>query len=54
MAPTPSTTLERAAFLRREADTLPAPLALAYRRRASELELQAHLQDPYAGVAVAA
>ena len=50
----PSTNLERAAFLRREAEALPAPLALAYRRRASELELKAHLLGAFDQVAVAA
>ena len=52
MSPTPN--LERAAFLRREAEALPTPLALAYRRRASELELKAHVQGAFDHVAVAA
>lgn len=39
-----TTTLERrASHLRAQASELPSPLALAYRRRASELELQAYL-----------
>lgn len=44
----------RAAQLRHQADSLPAPLAVAYRRRAAELELQAHVIDAYERVAVAA
>ena len=35
----------RARHLRRQANVQPAPLALAYRRRASELELQAEVLD---------
>lgn len=35
----------RARHLRREANVQPSPLALAYRRRAAELELQAEVLD---------
>ncbi|MGI9622672.1 MAG: hypothetical protein ACR2PK_07540 [Acidimicrobiales bacterium] len=44
----------RAEFLRNEAEALPSPVAVAYRRRASELELEAHLRNIYERVAVAA
>ncbi len=50
-AQTPRT---RAARLRDQAAELPAPLATAYRRRAAELELQAHLIEAKERVAVAA
>lgn len=45
---------QRARRLRREAATLPAPLAIAYRRRAAELELEAHLTHALERTAVAA
>jgi hypothetical protein len=35
----------RARHLRRESNVQPSPLALAYRRRAAELELQAEVLD---------
>jgi len=35
----------RARHLRRESNLQPSPLALAYRRRAAELELQAEVLD---------
>lgn len=35
----------RARHLRRESNVQPSPLALAYRRRAAELELQAEVID---------
>ena len=41
---------ERAHSLRVQADSLTAPLANAYRRRASELELEAWLDDLSAGL----
>lgn len=41
---------ERATSLRVQADSLSAPLATAYRRRASELELEAWLDELQAGV----
>ena len=44
----------RAARLRSQATDLPGPVATAYRRRASELELQAHLLEATERVAVAA
>jgi hypothetical protein len=44
----------RAARLRDQAADLPAPMATAYRRRAAELELQAHLIEAMERVAVAA
>lgn len=50
----PNTTLERAARLRSEADGLPSPLAMAYKRRAAELELRAHVLGAYEPLAVAA
>ncbi|MCC5951618.1 MAG: hypothetical protein JJU45_05930 [Acidimicrobiia bacterium] len=40
-AQSPAVMLQRAAGLRRAADQVPAPVAVAYRRRASELELTA-------------
>ena len=46
--------LDRAAHLRTEASALPGPLAAAYKRRANELALQAHLIEAYERVAVAA
>ena len=45
---------DRAAHLRSEAGSLPAPLAIAYKRRAAELELVAHIHEAYERVAVAA
>ena len=45
---------QRAERLRGEADTLPAPLAVAYRRRAAELELAAQVTDPFEPMALAA
>jgi hypothetical protein len=41
---------ERAASLRAQADSLTAPLASAYRRHASELELEAWISDVHAGL----
>jgi hypothetical protein len=41
---------ERASSLRAQADMLTAPLASAYRRHASELELEAWIADVQAGV----
>lgn len=41
---------ERAASLRVQAQMLTAPLAAAYRRHASELELEAWIADVQAGV----
>jgi hypothetical protein len=41
---------QRAESLRSQADALSSPLASAYRRRASELELQAWLDELAAGV----
>jgi hypothetical protein len=41
---------ERATSLRAQADMLTAPLAAAYRRHASELELEAWISDVQAGV----
>jgi hypothetical protein len=41
---------ERAASLRVQADMLTAPLASAYRRHASELELEAWITEVQAGV----
>lgn len=41
---------ERATSLRVQADSLTAPLAGAYRRRASELELEAWLDELTAGL----
>jgi hypothetical protein len=41
---------ERAASLRAQADALTSPLASAYRRRASELELEAWVSEVQAGV----
>ena len=35
----------RARHLRRESNVAPSPLAIAYRRRAAELELQAEVLD---------
>lgn len=46
--------LDRAARLRTEARSLPDPLAVAYKRRAAELELEAHLREATERVAVAA
>jgi hypothetical protein len=45
---------QRAAYLRDTASSLPAPIALAYKRRAAELELKAHLLGVYQVEAVAA
>lgn len=45
---------QRAERLRDEAETLPAPLAVAYRRRAAELELAAQVIDPFEPMALAA
>ena len=45
---------DRAARLRKEADSLPEPVAVAYRRRAAELELTALALHPFEEVAVAA
>ncbi len=43
----PDQSRHRAAHLRKEAASLPTPLATAYRRRAAELELVAHIgADP--------
>ena len=42
------TTAERAARLRAEAAALPGPLAVAYKRRAAELELEVHLREAVA------
>lgn len=44
----------RASRLRSQADALPEPLAVAYRRRAAELELQAHCLEHLEPLAVAA
>ena len=44
------TTLDRAHSLRIQADALPDVLALTYRRRASELELEAFLIEAAAGL----
>ena len=44
----------RASHLRDEAAHMPEPLAVAYRRRAAELELQAHCLEHLEPVAVAA
>jgi hypothetical protein len=41
---------ERAASLRTQAEMLTAPLASAYRRHASELELEAWISEVQAGV----
>lgn len=41
---------ERATSLRAQADMLNAPLAAAYRRHASELELEAWISEVQAGV----
>jgi hypothetical protein len=41
---------ERATSLRVQADMLTAPLAAAYRRHASELELEAWISEVQAGV----
>ena len=41
---------ERATSLRAQADMLSAPLAAAYRRHASELELEAWIAEVQAGV----
>jgi len=41
---------ERASSLRAQADMLTAPLAAAYRRHASELELEAWISEVQAGV----
>ncbi len=41
---------ERARSLRVQAESLSAPLAAAYRRRASELEMEAWLDDLTAGL----
>lgn len=41
---------ERAASLRAQAEMLTAPLAAAYRRHASELELEAWISEVQAGV----
>ena len=41
---------ERATSLRAQADMLTAPLASAYRRHASELELEAWITEVQAGV----
>ncbi len=41
---------ERATSLRAQADMLSAPLAAAYRRHASELELEAWISEVQAGV----
>jgi hypothetical protein len=41
---------ERATSLRVQADMLSAPLAAAYRRHASELELEAWITEVQAGV----
>lgn len=51
---TTRTNRQRARRLRREAAALPGPLAHAYRRRAAELELEAHLQHALERTAVAA
>ncbi len=45
---------ERAAYLRDVASSLPTPVAVAYKRRASELELEAHLLGAYGPQAMAA
>jgi len=45
---------DRAARLRKEADSLPEPVAVAYRRRAAELELTALALHPFEEVALAA
>ena len=44
----------RATHLREQAATLPEPLAVAYRRRAAELELQAHCLEHLQPLAMAA
>jgi len=44
----------RAAYLRDAAKRLPFPLATAYKRRAAELELEAHIVGAFAPVAKAA
>jgi hypothetical protein len=41
---------ERAASLRAQAESLTAPLASAYRRHASELELEAWISEVQAGL----
>jgi hypothetical protein len=41
---------QRAASLRAQAERLTAPLASAYRRHASELELEAWIREVQAGV----
>jgi hypothetical protein len=50
LAQTATLLRERAASLRAQAQMLTAPLAAAYRRHASELELEAWIADVQAGV----
>ncbi len=45
---------QRAERLRSQAESLPAPVAIAYRRRAAELELAAQVVDPFEPMALAA